>query len=88
VRESDGGFDGLNQIDHICINAIFGAQNFRHPSLTKLKHHAIAMIKTLAILIIKIVFFESPPTMGFQKNNFGVSSSFGAGNTKIVFITI
>jgi len=23
---------------------------------------------------------------GFQKNNFGVSSAFSAGNTKIVFI--
>jgi hypothetical protein len=31
-------------------------------------------------------FFESPPTAGFQKNDFGVSSAFGAGNTKIVFI--
>jgi hypothetical protein len=31
-------------------------------------------------------FFESPPTAGFQKNDFGVSSTFGAGNTKIVFI--
>jgi hypothetical protein len=31
-------------------------------------------------------FFESPPLAGFQKNDFGVSSTFGAGNTKIVFI--
>jgi hypothetical protein len=39
-----------------------------------------------AILIIKIVFFESPPTAGFQKKDLGVSSAFGAGNTQIVFI--
>jgi len=31
-------------------------------------------------------FFESPPSAGFQKTNFGVSSAFGAGNTKIGFI--
>jgi len=31
-------------------------------------------------------FFESPPMAGFQKTNFGVSSAFGAGNTKIGFI--
>jgi len=31
-------------------------------------------------------FFESPPTAGFQKIDFGVSSAFGAGNTKISFI--
>jgi hypothetical protein len=31
-------------------------------------------------------FFESPPTAGFQKTNFGISSAFGAGNTKIGFI--
>ncbi|MEA5478126.1 hypothetical protein VB774_10895 [Pseudanabaena galeata UHCC 0370] len=30
-------------------------------------------------------FFESPPTAGFQKTDFGVSSAFGAGNTKIGF---
>jgi hypothetical protein len=26
-------------------------------------------------------FFESPPTVGFQKTDLGVSSAFGAGNT-------
>jgi len=31
-------------------------------------------------------FFESQPLVGFQKNDFGVSSAAGAGNTKIVFI--
>jgi len=31
-------------------------------------------------------FFESPPKAGFQKIDFGVSSAFGAGNTKIDFI--
>jgi len=31
-------------------------------------------------------FFESPPMASFQKTNFGVSSAFGAGNTKIGFI--
>jgi hypothetical protein len=31
-------------------------------------------------------FFESPPTAGFQKTDFGVSSAYGAGNTKIGFI--
>ncbi|MFN9762366.1 MAG: hypothetical protein ACK59J_17525 [Pseudanabaena sp.] len=31
-------------------------------------------------------FFESPPLAGFQKNDFGVTSTVGAGNTKIVFI--
>jgi len=31
-------------------------------------------------------FFESPPTAGFQKTDFGVSSAEGAGNTKIGFI--
>jgi hypothetical protein len=31
-------------------------------------------------------FFESPPTVGFQKTDFGVSSAEGAGNTKIGFI--
>jgi hypothetical protein len=31
-------------------------------------------------------FFESPPLAGFQKTDFGVSSAFGAGNTKIGFI--
>jgi hypothetical protein len=31
-------------------------------------------------------FFESPPSAGFQKTDFGVSSTEGAGNTKIVFI--
>jgi len=31
-------------------------------------------------------FFESPPTADFQKTDFGVSSTFGAGNTKIGFI--
>jgi hypothetical protein len=31
-------------------------------------------------------FFESPPTAGFQKTDFGVSSACGAGNTKIGFI--
>jgi hypothetical protein len=31
-------------------------------------------------------FFESPPSAGFQKTDFGVSSTFGAGNTKIGFI--
>jgi hypothetical protein len=56
VGESDRGFDVLNQIDHISIYAIFGAQNFRHSSLTKLKYHAIAMIETPAILIIEIGF--------------------------------
>ncbi len=30
--------------------------------------------------------FESPPLAGFQITNFGVSSAFGAGNTKIGFI--
>jgi hypothetical protein len=31
-------------------------------------------------------FFESPPTAGFQKTDFGVSSAEGTGNTKISFI--
>ena len=31
-------------------------------------------------------FFESPPTAGFQKTDFGVSSAEGAGNTKVGFI--
>jgi hypothetical protein len=31
-------------------------------------------------------FFESPPKVGFQKTNFGVFGTFGAGNTKIGFI--
>jgi hypothetical protein len=31
-------------------------------------------------------FFESSPTVSFQKTNFGVSSAKGAGNTKIGFI--
>jgi hypothetical protein len=31
-------------------------------------------------------FFESPPLAGFQKTDFGISSAFGAGNTKIGFI--
>jgi len=31
-------------------------------------------------------FFESQPTVGFQKTDFGVSSACGAGNTKIGFI--
>ncbi|MFN6384953.1 MAG: hypothetical protein ACK400_12820, partial [Pseudanabaena sp.] len=31
-------------------------------------------------------FFESPPLADFQKTDFGVSSAFGAGNTKIGFI--
>jgi hypothetical protein len=31
-------------------------------------------------------FFESPPTAGFQKTDFGVSSAEGAGNTKLGFI--
>jgi len=31
-------------------------------------------------------FFESPPSAGFQKIDFGVSSAEGAGNTKIGFI--
>jgi hypothetical protein len=31
-------------------------------------------------------FFESSPLAGFQKNDLGVSSDFGAGNTQIVFI--
>jgi hypothetical protein len=31
-------------------------------------------------------FFESPPKVGFQKNDFGVSSAKCTGNTKIVFI--
>ena len=31
-------------------------------------------------------FFESPLLVGFQKNDFGVSSALGTGNTKIVFI--
>jgi hypothetical protein len=35
---------------------------------------------------MKNCFFESPPKVGFQKNNFGVSSAKVAGNTKIVFI--
>jgi hypothetical protein len=39
-----------------------------------------------AILIIKIVFFESLSKVGFQKTDFVVSSPFGAGNTKIGFI--
>ena len=30
--------------------------------------------------------FESPPTAVFQTTDFGVSSAFGAGNTKIGFI--
>jgi hypothetical protein len=30
-------------------------------------------------------FFEIPPTVSFQKTNFGVSSAKGAGNTKIGF---
>jgi hypothetical protein len=31
-------------------------------------------------------FFESPPLAGFQKTDFGVSSTEGTGNTKIGFI--
>jgi hypothetical protein len=31
-------------------------------------------------------FFENQPMVGFKKTNFGVSSAFGAGNTKIGFI--
>jgi len=31
-------------------------------------------------------FFESLPSAGFQKTDFGVSSAFGAGNTEIGFI--
>jgi len=31
-------------------------------------------------------FFEIPPTVSLQKNNFCISSALGAGNTKIVFI--
>ena len=31
-------------------------------------------------------FFENPPMVSFQKADFGVSSAFGAGNTKIGFI--
>jgi|GEM_PF-1258645 len=31
-------------------------------------------------------FFESPPTAGIQKTDFGVSSTEGAGYTKIGFI--
>ena len=31
-------------------------------------------------------FFESPPTAGFQKTDFSVSSAEGAGNTKIGFL--
>jgi hypothetical protein len=31
-------------------------------------------------------FFESPPTAGFQKTDFGVSIAVGDGNTKIGFI--
>jgi hypothetical protein len=31
-------------------------------------------------------FFESPPTAGFQKTDFGISSAEGAGNAKIGFI--
>jgi hypothetical protein len=31
-------------------------------------------------------FFESPPLTGFQKTDFSISSTFGAGNTKIGFI--
>ena len=33
-------------------------------------------------------FFESLPMVDFQKTDFGVSSAFGAGNTKIGFIMI
>jgi hypothetical protein len=33
-------------------------------------------------------FFESQPTAGFQKTDFGVSNAFGAGNTKIGFIIL
>ncbi|WP_201324637.1 hypothetical protein [Pseudanabaena sp. lw0831] len=61
----------MNQIDHVCINAIFGAQNFRHSSLTKLKHHAIAMIKI---------------SNSHYETDFGISSAKGAGNTKIGFL--
>jgi hypothetical protein len=31
-------------------------------------------------------FFESPPLVGFQKTDLGVSSAEGAGNTQIGFI--
>jgi hypothetical protein len=31
-------------------------------------------------------FFESPPTAGFKKTDFGISSAEGAGNAKIGFI--
>jgi hypothetical protein len=30
-------------------------------------------------------FFENPPMVSFQKTDFGVSSAFGTGNTKIGF---
>jgi hypothetical protein len=45
-----------------------------------------AMRRLSAILIIKNRFFESQPAAGFQKTDFGVSSAYGAGNTKIGFI--
>jgi hypothetical protein len=36
--------------------------------------------------LYKSRFFESPPLEDFQKTDFGVTSAFGAGNTKIGFI--
>ena len=38
------------------------------------------------ILIIKISFLNDSLWLAFKKNNFGVVSAEGAGNTKIVFI--
>ncbi|MFN9835702.1 MAG: hypothetical protein ACK56L_06365, partial [Pseudanabaena sp.] len=48
-----------------------------------------ATLRVLVIYFAQVLknrFFESPPMVGFQKTDFGISSAFGAGNTKISFI--
>jgi hypothetical protein len=55
-------------------------------SLVQLSSHMLSCSSRLSNSHYKNRFFESPPKAGFQKNDFRVSSAYGAGNTKIVFI--
>ncbi|MBD2317844.1 hypothetical protein [Phormidium tenue] len=43
------------------------------------------LVYKLAILIIKILFFESLPLAGFQKKDLDVSIAKGDGNIQILF---
>jgi hypothetical protein len=67
---------------------------FTHKKITKnyfatlpnFGYRFVRVVGATAFFIIKNRFFESPPMVGFQKTDFGVSSAFVTGNTKIGFI--